>query len=152
LTQIPQAARQSDFADQLKRLGLEVSSKPTVLETIAAFTNAVDRYVRTRGTRSDLGEMAQHAAAETLTTLAGRELPSLFGPTAGDVQQAFAKLGSSDQFSILARDFFSRLNASRLSATVLACTPACQTQATSPGRGAEPGAAKAALAWTVACL
>jgi hypothetical protein len=29
LTQIPQAARQSDFADQLKRLGLEVSSKPT---------------------------------------------------------------------------------------------------------------------------
>ena len=52
--------------------------------------------------------MAQHAAAETLTTLAGRELPSLFGPTAGDVQQAFAKLGSSDRFSIVARDFFSR--------------------------------------------
>ena len=109
LTQIPQAARQSDFADQLKRLGLEVSSKPTPLEIVGAFTNAVDRHVRTRGNRSDLGEMAQHAAAETLTTLAGRELPSLFGPTAGDVQQAFAKLGTSDRFSIVARDFFSRL-------------------------------------------
>jgi hypothetical protein len=31
LTQIPQAARQSDFAGQLKRLGLEVSSKPTLV-------------------------------------------------------------------------------------------------------------------------
>jgi hypothetical protein len=35
--------------------------------------------------------MAQHAAAETLKTLAGRELPSLFGPTAGDVQQALQR-------------------------------------------------------------
>jgi hypothetical protein len=85
LTQFPQAARQSDFSDQLKRLGLEVSSKPTLLEIVGAFTNAVDRYVRTRGNRSDLGEMAQHAAAETLTTLVGRELPGLFGPSAGDV-------------------------------------------------------------------
>ena len=109
LTQIPQAA-----SGQLKRLGLEVSSKPTLLEIVGAFTNAVDRQVRTRGNRSDLGEMAQHAASETLTTLAGRELPSLFGPTTGDVQQAFAKLGSSDRFSVLARDFFSRLTSRSL--------------------------------------
>ena len=54
LTQIPQAARQSDFADRLKRLGLEVSSKPTLLEIVGAFTNAVERYVSTRGKRSDL--------------------------------------------------------------------------------------------------
>ncbi len=114
LTQIPQAARQSDFADQLKRLGLEVSSKPTLLEIVGAFTSAVDRHVRENGKRSDLGEMAQHAAAETLTSLAGRELPSLFGPTAGDVQQAVAKLGTSDQFSIVARDFFSRLTSRSL--------------------------------------
>jgi len=109
LTQIPQAARQTDFADQLKRLGLEVSGKPTLLEIVGAFTNAVDLGVREAGKRTDLGEMAQHAAAETLTSLVGRELPSLFGPTAGDVQQAFAKLGTSDRFSVLARDFFSRL-------------------------------------------
>jgi hypothetical protein len=114
LTQIPQAARQSDFADQLSQLGLTVSSRPTLLEIVAAFTSAVDRHVRENGKRSDLGEMAQHAAAETLTTLAGRELPSLFGPTAGDVQQAFAKLGSSDRFSVLARDFFSRLTSRSL--------------------------------------
>src|SRR5262245_60446296 len=103
LTQIPQAARQTDFADRLWQLGLNVSSKPTLLEIVAAFTNAVDHHVSESGKRSDLGEMAQHAAADTLTSLAGRELPSLFGPTADDVQQAFAKLGTSGRFSIVAR-------------------------------------------------
>ncbi len=99
LTQIPQAARQADFADQLWELGVNVSSsKPTLLEIVAAFTSAVDRHVRETGKRSDLGEMAELAAAETLTSLAGRELPSLFGPSARDVQQAFAKLGTSDRF------------------------------------------------------
>jgi hypothetical protein len=115
LTQIPQAARQTNFADQLWELGLHVSSsKPTLLEIVAAFTSAVDRHVRETGKRSDLGEMAQHAAAETLTSLAGRELPGLFGPTARDVQQALGKLGTSDRFSIVARDFFSRLTSRSL--------------------------------------
>ena len=109
LTQIPQAARQTDFAHQLKRLGLDVSGRPTLLEIVGAFADAVDLRAREAGKRTDLGEMAQHAAAETLISLVGRELPSLFGTTAGDVQQAFAKLGTSDRFSILARDFFSRL-------------------------------------------
>jgi hypothetical protein len=94
LTQIPQAARQSNFSERLWELGLTVSSEPTLLEIVAAFTRAVDRHVRDSGNRSDLGEMAQHAASETLTSLAGRELPSLFGPTASDVQQALAKLGA----------------------------------------------------------
>jgi hypothetical protein len=109
LTQIPQAARQSNFADRLWELGLTVTSTPSLLEIVASFTSAVDRHVGERGKRSDFGEMAQRAAADTLTSLVGRELPSLFRPTAGDVQQALAKLGTSDRFSIVARDFFSRL-------------------------------------------
>ena len=114
LTQIPQAARQSNFSERLWELGLTVSSRPTLLEIVAAFTSAVDHHVHESGKRSDLGEMAQHAAAETLTSLVGRELPGLFGPTATDVQQALAKLGSSDRFSIVARDFFSRLTSRSL--------------------------------------
>src|SRR5829696_4484940 len=114
LTQIPQAARQSNFSERLWELGLTVSSKPTLLEIVAAFTRAVDGHVRGSGKRSDLGELAQHSASETLASLAGRELPSLFGPTATDVQQALAKLGTSDRFSIVARDFFSRLTSRSL--------------------------------------
>jgi hypothetical protein len=114
LTQIPQAARQSNFSERLWGLGLTVSSKPTLLEIVAAFMRAVDGHVREIGQRSDLGEMAQHAASETLASLAGRALPSLFEPTASDVQRALAKLGTSDQFSIVARDFFSRLTSRSL--------------------------------------
>jgi hypothetical protein len=114
LTQIPQAARQSNFSERLWELGLTVSSEPTLLEIVAAFTRAIDGHVRDSGKRGDLGEMAQHAASETLASLAGRELPSLFGPTASDVQQALAKLGTSDRFSIVARDFFSRLTSRSL--------------------------------------
>jgi hypothetical protein len=115
LTQIPQAARQSNFSERLWELGFTgLSSKPTLFEIVAAFTRAVDGHVRDRGKRTDLGEMAQHAAAETLASLAGRELPSLFGPTPTEVQQALAKLGTSDRFSIVARDFFSRLTSRSL--------------------------------------
>jgi hypothetical protein len=114
LTQIPQAARQPDFANQLWELGLNVSSRPTLLEIVAAFTRAVDTHVSERGRRSDLGEMAQHAASETITTLAGLELPSLFGASASDVQKALAGLGTSDRFTIVARDFFSRLTSRSL--------------------------------------
>jgi hypothetical protein len=53
--------------------------------------------------------MAQHAAVESLTTLVGRDLPGLFGPTAQDVQVALNRLGTTDRFSVLARDFFSRV-------------------------------------------
>src|SRR6266436_2108628 len=45
LTQIPQAARQSNFSERLWELGLTVSSKPTLLEIVAAFTRAVDGHV-----------------------------------------------------------------------------------------------------------
>jgi hypothetical protein len=115
LTQIPQAARQPDFSERLQRLGLTgLPSKPTLFEIIAAFTRATDRHIRESGKRTDLGEMAQHAASESLGALAGRELPSLFAPTASDVQAALARLGTSDQFSILARDFFSRLTSRSL--------------------------------------
>ena len=110
LAQVPQAARQPNFSQRLRELGLTgLPTNPTLLEIVAAFTRAVDRHVRESGGRTDLGEMAQLAASETLASLAGRELQSLFGPTPVDVQRALAKLGTSDQFSIVARDFFSRL-------------------------------------------
>jgi hypothetical protein len=114
LTQIPQAARHRNFAERLWELGLNVPSNPTLFEIVAAYTTAIDRHVEERGRRSDIGEMAQHAATETLTTLVGQQLPRLFEPTTDDVQRAVAALGTSDRFSIVARDFFSRLTSRSL--------------------------------------
>src|SRR5580700_4647223 len=94
LTQIPQAARQSNFSERLWELGLTLpNTRPTLLEIVGGFSTAIDQRLRESGKRSDLGEMAQLSAAETLAALAGRQLPSLFGATAADVRQAFAKLG-----------------------------------------------------------
>ena len=46
LTQIPEAARQSNFSERLWELGLTVSSKPTLLEIVAASTR--DRHALRR--------------------------------------------------------------------------------------------------------
>jgi len=110
LTQIPLAARSEHFADGLRQLGLEVSNAPSLLEVAGAFTGAVDAHLRRGGGRTDLGEMAEMAAAETLTRLGNVKTASLFGATAADVQQAFGSFSTTKQFGTLAREFFTRLS------------------------------------------
>jgi hypothetical protein len=109
LTQLPLAARESDFTQRLRELGLEVSSRPQLFEVIGAFSEAIDAHTRAVGERSDFGEMAQLAATESLSAIVGRSLPGLFGPTAEEVQQAIGRLATSKQFSDLVRDFLARL-------------------------------------------
>ena len=109
LTQIPLVAKQKDFGVALRGIGLDVGDRPGLVEIIAAVSDAVDVHARTVGGRTDVGEMAQLSAVESLTAVAGRELPGLFGPTHEEVRAAFAGLATEKQFSVLARDFFSRL-------------------------------------------
>ena len=109
LTQIPLAARALDFPESLQRLGLNVPASPSLFDVLGAFAIAVDRQSSNSGGRTDLGEMAQHAAAESLAAFVGSELPSLFGPTPEDVRLAIGKLAAPDRFARLARDFFARL-------------------------------------------
>jgi hypothetical protein len=115
LTQIPTAARKDDFTSELRRLGLRVSDNPTLLQIAVAMTDAIDQYVRKTGGRTDLGEMAQLSAVESLTAIAGRELPDFFGETAEKTKAVLGGLGTVKQFAVLARDFFSRLSRRQLS-------------------------------------
>ncbi len=109
LSQIPLAARAPDFVTAAQSLGLRVGSEPTLMEVVGAFGDAVNR--ATAGTlgRTDLGAMAERAAAESLAAVAGSDLPSLFGATSRDVRLALGKLAAPDRFAHLARDFFARL-------------------------------------------
>ncbi len=109
LTQVPLAARGPDFADDLRRLGVQVPDQPSLMDVVAAISGAVDRYAREQGGRTDLGEMAQMAAVESLTALVGPNLPSLFEPSPGEVQRAIGRFAGGDRFSALAREFFARL-------------------------------------------
>jgi len=109
LTQLPLAARTPDFSAALRALGLQIDTTPTFLGVIGAFTDAVDRETIRVGGRTDLGELTQQAAAESLTAVAGQVLPSLFSPTPEEVRRALARLTSRDGFGGLAREFFARL-------------------------------------------
>ena len=110
LTQLPLCARKSDYSEELRRLGISVASDPGLLDLVGAFTDSVDAHVRRTGGRTDLGEMAQMGAAESLTSTLRQQTTSLFGTTPADVQRELAKLATPKNFSLLARDFFSRLS------------------------------------------
>ena len=109
LTQLPLAARTPDFPAALQALGLEIDTAPTFLGVIGALADAVDREAVRVGGRTDLGELTQQAAAESLTAVVGQGLPSLFSPTPEEVRRALARLTSRDGFGRLAREFFARL-------------------------------------------
>jgi len=109
LTQVPLAAKSHDFLGRLHRLGLEVSGTPNLLELTGAFSDTVDRHLRRTGGRTDLGEMAQMAAAEVLTVLCTPANASLFDATAPSAQEMLKTFTTSKQFSALSREFFGRL-------------------------------------------
>jgi hypothetical protein len=109
LTQLPLAARSPDFGDQLSALGLRPGDQPTLLDVVGAFADAVDRHAALTGGRTDFGEIAQQAAAESLTAVVGRSLPSLLSPTPEEVQKAFGRLTSRVNYGELAGEFFARL-------------------------------------------
>ncbi|MGB7062822.1 MAG: hypothetical protein WBF13_10795 [Candidatus Zixiibacteriota bacterium] len=109
LTQVAQASRKEDFVAGLRELGLAVSDEPTLHDVVAHFSEAVDDEIRQRGGRSDLGEMAQLSAAESLTRMCASHLGTLFGTTTEDVQSALRRFSTTKGFSQLSREFFSRL-------------------------------------------
>ena len=115
MTQIPTAARKEDFPSELRKLGLRINDRPSLMEIASAMTEAVDRYVDRTGGRSDLGEMAQLSAVESLSAIGGRELQDLFAATPEMTKMALSGLGTVKQFAVLARDFFSRLLRRQLS-------------------------------------
>jgi hypothetical protein len=108
LAQTALAARAPDFADALRRVGIATTPRPDVLELAGAFTAAVDRHLFENCSRTDLGEMAQLAAVESLTTLLTRRSASLFDTTPDEVRTAARSLSTRDGFATLAHEFFAR--------------------------------------------
>jgi hypothetical protein len=109
LTQLPLAARDPDFVGRLAALGLPVSGEPNLAELVGAFSDAVDHHMRRSGGRTDLGEMAQMAASEALTSLLGARSQNLFGTTPADIKGELGAMATTKQFGTFAREFFARL-------------------------------------------
>jgi len=109
LTQFPLCARKADFVGELTKIGVSVTGEATLMELVGGLSDAVDAHVYRVGGRTDLGEMAQMGAAETLTSVLGQRTTSLFRITPEDVRRELARLGTPVNFSMVARDFFARL-------------------------------------------
>jgi len=114
LTQVPLAARGADFEDRLRKLGLDVAGSPSLLEVTGAFADAVDAQLRRTGGRTDLGEMAQMAAAESMAKLGTPVIGSLFDNDTPSAQETLGALATPAKFSTLSREFFARLTAKYL--------------------------------------
>lgn len=71
LTQLPLAAREENFVSALRSRGIDVSDAPSLAEITCAVADAIDRRIGKNGNRSDLGEMAQMAAVETISRVVG---------------------------------------------------------------------------------
>ena len=115
LALIPQAAKQEDFARGLRDIGIDAPANPSLVDLVVATTTALDRYAKRESVRTDFGELSARALADSLASTIGARLPSLFQPNAAEVQTETARLGSSDAFSNLARQFFGRLVSETLS-------------------------------------
>lgn len=108
LTQLTLAARAPDFAIALRDRGIPAPSTPSLFEIVAAYSDAVDRHLQRTGRRTDIGEMAQLSATETISALCGERAATLFGTTPADVQNAAREFSTANGFSTLAHEFFAR--------------------------------------------
>lgn len=109
LALIPQAARADDFAKALMDIGIDVPANPSLMDLTVATTNALDRFANRESMRSDFGEIAARALADCLASNIGSRLPGLFEHNAAEVQAEAARLGNSEAFSTISRQFFGRL-------------------------------------------
>jgi hypothetical protein len=108
LSQVVLAARQDDFGSALKDVGVSVPSEPSVLNVVAGFTDTIDHHLRKTHARTDIGEMAQMAAAEAITSTLSGKLINLFDTTSVEVKEAVRSCSTKAGFANLTHDFFAR--------------------------------------------
>jgi len=108
LCQIPLAARQQNFVEVLRSIGLDVPDTPSTFDIAASLAQAVDSHLRATRRRTHIGAMARMAAAESVMALPSRRERGLFSTSAEDVQDAFRDHSTKKRFGYLAHDFFAR--------------------------------------------
>lgn len=109
LTQVALASRDDKWLERLKELGLSLSADSATIDLTTEFQSVVDDFLRKRRSTSDASEMAQRAAGDALTTLAGPRAETLFGRTGEDLRLALRSLSTKKGFGELGQAFFGQL-------------------------------------------
>lgn len=108
LTQITLAARKTDFSQELGKLGMDIPKQAGLFDILGAFTKHIDTYLGRERARTDISEMGQLSAVETLSEQCMKRSARLFGATPGDIHESIRELSTKKNFGLLTRDFFSR--------------------------------------------
>lgn len=109
LTQLALAARAPDWDAALDKHGIRVGNTSSVFDFTVEVQGAIDRHLRLHASgATDLSEMAQQAAGEAITSLAGGRAESLFGSSSADVKVAIRSLSTKKGFGELGQRFFGR--------------------------------------------
>jgi hypothetical protein len=106
LTQIVLAAREPDWQKRLGEFGVRVSADSSLFDFTAELQETIDRHLATHGPPTDVSEMAQQAAGQAITELAGANAKTLFGSGAAELQDALHKLSTKAGFARLGQRFF----------------------------------------------
>ncbi|MDZ4754591.1 MAG: hypothetical protein SGJ09_06410 [Phycisphaerae bacterium] len=120
LTQLTAAARDPHvgFVESLRARGFDVPDSPSLPAVLAAIADRIDRSMPNSRGRTDLGEIAQCAAVETVNQIVGQRTESLFNAGPEQVQSAFRDLGTKKNFGELVRRFFGQATGKVLEAYV----------------------------------
>lgn len=108
LTQLALSARESEWQVRLEKIGIHLSEDAAIFDLTAEIQNVIDDYLSAHASPTDISEMAQQAAGEAITTLAGPEQMTLFGSSRDELQRVIRKLSTKKGFSELGQTFFGR--------------------------------------------
>ena len=109
MVELPLMARSPGFDGSLEKMGLSPDALMSVSTLLSGVSEAIDRNTFELGQSSDLGELAQSALIESLSTKLRGELPTLFNPQPHEIRHALGQFAGGQRFAELARDFFARL-------------------------------------------
>ncbi len=109
LLRIATASRSETFVQDVRGLGLSVTAETSALELISEVADELRG--RFRGGDSATAEFASLAVRRALTETVGSFGGSLFGSTVDDLQSAFRRFSTKDQFSEVAYGFFADFTA-----------------------------------------
>jgi len=111
LTQVALASRQTDWLAGLSVIGVPLSESSSVFDLASQLTVAIDDYVSETGHRSDIGEMAIHAATDAILSVASERDASLFGDSGDELRATVHSMSTVKGFSDLGQRFFGRFMA-----------------------------------------
>ena len=106
LTQIVLAAREADWQAELRQVGIDIDDSASLFDFTDAVQETIETHVRRHGGPTDICEIAQQAAGQALTELAGPNAVTLFGSGSAEAQDAVRKLSTKAGFARLGQRFF----------------------------------------------